>query len=206
MNCKYCESEKKNKNSLAQHERRCKKNPERLDMSGPNNGMYGKSHKAGNQFTKNPNAVTSEETRKKLRTAAQGKVASPETRKKISESMKLAHSKGRAWNIGMSRWKNEPSWPEKFFMSAIENEFTDKNYTREFPVGIYSCDFAWVHKKKCIEIDGEQHQRHAEVIERDKRKDEKLKNEGWEVLRISWKDMCNDTKVWIEKSKNFVAE
>lgn len=33
LNCKYCDSERKNKNSLAQHEIRCKENPERINPS-----------------------------------------------------------------------------------------------------------------------------------------------------------------------------
>lgn len=41
--CKYCGKECKNKNSLAQHECRCKENPNRYtDNIGKNNGMYGK--------------------------------------------------------------------------------------------------------------------------------------------------------------------
>ena len=78
-------------------------------------------------------------------------------RKKISESMKKAHAEGRAHNIGECRWNNEPSWPEKWFMQVIENEFSDKNYVRERPFHRFSLDFAWEHKKKCIEIDGGQH-------------------------------------------------
>jgi very-short-patch-repair endonuclease len=204
MKCKYCESERKNKNSLAQHERRCPHNPDRLDTSGSNNGMYGK--RGSNKFIKDPNAKTSDETKKKLSIAHKGRKHSEEFKKKISESMKRAHANGKAWNIGMSRWNNEPSWPEKFFMQAIENEFGDKKYTREFPVGIFSCDFAWVHKKKCIEIDGEQHQRHQEVKDRDERKNQKLLAEGWQVMRIPWSEMYNDTKTWIQLANKFVSE
>jgi len=80
-----------------------------------------------------------------------------EHKQKISKYMKLAHLEGRAWNIGKSRWNNQPSYPEKWFMEVIKNEFFDKNYSYEHPLGIYSLDFAWIHKNKCIEIDGEQH-------------------------------------------------
>lgn len=62
--------------------------------------------------------------------------------------MKIAHKEGRAWNIGKSRWHNEASYPENFFIKVIENEFEDKNYKREFNIGIYSIDFAWPHKKE----------------------------------------------------------
>lgn len=134
-----------------------------------------------------------------------GRKLHKETKLKISNSMKKAHKEKRAWNIGMSRWNNEPSYPEKFFMKVIENEFVDKNYKREYPVSIYSIDFAWVDKKLAIEIDGAQHEK-PEYKERDKRKDRCLKENGWEILRIKWDDMCNDTKVCIEKAKNFIEK
>src|ERR1035437_6266210 len=51
-----------------------------------------------------------------------------EEKRNLSIKLKLAHKEGRAWNIGMSRWNNKPSYPEKFFMKVIENEFEDKNY------------------------------------------------------------------------------
>lgn len=131
---------------------------------------------------------------------------SEETKKKLSILMIQAHKEGRAWNIGMSRWNNKPSYPEQFFMKVIENEFNDKNYNRGFNVGIYSIDFAWVDKKLAIEIDGEQHQRFKEYKERDARKDAFLIKEGWTILRIVWKDMCNDTKYFIKKANEFVGQ
>lgn len=41
--CKYCGKECKNKISKASHERFCKNNINRIDMSGKNNPRYGKS-------------------------------------------------------------------------------------------------------------------------------------------------------------------
>lgn len=129
-----------------------------------------------------------------------------ESKEKIRESMKKAHIEGRAWNIGRSRWNNRKSYPEEFFTKVIENEFLDKNFHPEYPVGIYSLDFAWVHKKRCIEIDGEQHERYLEYRERDSRKDKYLKDNGWEILRIKWKDMYSETKKWIEIAKKHIDE
>ena len=135
-----------------------------------------------------------------------GRAHSEESKKNLSERMKLAHKEGRAWNIGMSRWNNEPSYPETFFMKVIENEFTDKDYLREHPCGVFSIDFAWKHKKKAIEIDGEQHERFDDVKERDQRKNEKLKEECWDLLRIKWSDMYGDTQKWIAIAKDFIDE
>ena len=128
---------------------------------------------------------------------------SEKTKKLISEKMILAHKEGRAWNIGMSRWNNESSYPEKFFMKIVENDFEDKNYIKEFPMGRYSLDFAWVDKKKVIEIDGKQHEDPL-IKERDNRKDTFLKEHGWSVLRIKWKEMFHDTQNEIEKCKTFI--
>lgn len=127
-----------------------------------------------------------------------------ETRRKISESQKKAHKDGRAWNIGMSRWNNKPSYPEKFMMSVIQNEFVDKEYIREYSVGIYSIDFAWPHKLFALEIDGDQHQRFDEYIKRDSRKDKFLKSQGWTVLRVPWKEIVNNTKDKINEIKNYI--
>ncbi|WP_407307913.1 endonuclease domain-containing protein [Acinetobacter sp.] len=123
---------------------------------------------------------------------------------KIARSMEQAHAEGRAHNIGSSRWNNEPSWPEKFFIQVIENEFEDKNAQREFPFKRYSLDFAWVEKKLCIEIDGAQHQRFEEYKARDARKDLALREEGWDVLRIKWSDLYTDTKKWIKIAHDFI--
>lgn len=134
-----------------------------------------------------------------------GKKHKEESKKLISQKQIIAHREGRAWNIGMSRWNNEPSYPEKFFMQVIENEFNDKNYVREFPIGRYSIDFAWVEKKLAIEIDGAQHEKET-YKERDNRKDIYLNNNGWKVLRIKWINMFHNTKEYIEIAKQFISQ
>lgn len=125
-------------------------------------------------------------------------------KEKISNSMKKAHVEGRAWNIGKSRWNNEPSYPEKFFIKVINNEFDDKNYIREYNVGKYSIDFAWIHKKIAIEIDGDQHYRFEEYKERDIKKDKHLSNKGWEILRIRWKDFYSNPQYYIKYCNDFI--
>jgi very-short-patch-repair endonuclease len=142
----------------------------------------------------------------KIKRYWEGKTLTEQHKEKISKSMQKAHKEGRAWNIGKSRWNNKPSYPESFMMRVIENEFIDKKYEYEFPFGKYSLDFAWPHKKRCIEIDGEQHIRFEEYKLRDINKDKKLKTEGWLILRILWKDMFNETKKHIEMAKNFIDQ
>lgn len=129
---------------------------------------------------------------------------SVEQNEKRSAGMKKAHQDGRAWNIGGSRWNNQPSYPEIFFMKVIKNEFLDQNYIREYPFGKFSLDFAWLHLQKCIEIDGEQHERFESQKQRDQEKDSILIQNGWKVLRIKWKDLFHNPKEWIMKAKKFI--
>jgi len=134
----------------------------------------------------------------------QGKSLSDEHKEKISKKLKKAHREGRAYNIGYNNHIEEPSYPEKFFTKVIENEFDDKNYVYQYQFSTYKLDFAWVHLKKCIEIDCEQHYRFEDYHERDIRKDNLLKQRDWQVLRIRWKDIFNDTQRYINIAKDFI--
>ena len=154
--------------------------------------------------------VVSSETKEKMAQSARGDknpAKRQDVREKISASMKKAHEEGRAHNIGECRWNNEPSYPEKWFMRVLKNEFgleKDKDYKMEFPFHKFSLDFAWPDKKFCIEIDGEQHERFQEQKNRDIEKDFLLKEEGWLEIRKSWKDIFNNPKSFIEEVKGFL--
>lgn len=127
-----------------------------------------------------------------------------ESKRKISEGMKKAAAEGR--NKGWATAKtNGKSYPETFFIKVIENEFTDKNYKFNLPFYTWKLDFAWPAKKRCIEIDGSQHNKSIQK-ESDKRKDEKLLQHGWKVLRIRWIDLFHNTKDFIEQAKKFIDE
>jgi very-short-patch-repair endonuclease len=198
MNCKFCGKELKMNGKS--HQSFCEKNPNRKNRKGDNNPMSGK--KGSNQYANGLKMDIT--TKKKISEKLIGKQLSNEVKAKISESMLKAHKEKRAWNIGKSRWNNTESYPESFFRKVIQNDFFDHDYKQEYSVGIYSIDFAWVEKKKAIEIDGEQHERFEEYKRRDDKKDEFLKSEGWEILRIKWKDMCNDTQKWIQVAFEFI--
>lgn len=200
MNCKFCG--KILKTNGESHQSFCLKNPNRKSMSGDKNPMKGK--KGANQYSKG--LKMSEETKQKIANKNNGNKLSEEIKNKISKSMIKAHEEKRAWNIGKSRWNNKESYPEKFFMKVIENEFLDKNYKREYPFWIYSIDFAWVEKRKAIEIDGEQHERFQEYKDRDIKKDQYLLKNDWKVIRIKWKDMYKNPKLWIEIAYKFIHD
>lgn len=207
MNCSYCSKECKNENSLRQHQIRCKDNPNRITHSETWLKAM-KEMKGTNQFVKakelGETITVSSETREKTRISMLGRTIPKHVREKISSSMKTAHSEGRAWNIGKSRWNNQPSWPEQFFMKVIKNDFDNQQVLQEFPVDRYSCDFCWPSLMKVIEIDGAQHERFKEIADRDKRKDQVLKENGYTVLRILWSDMCSNTKETIKIAKQFI--
>lgn len=88
--CKYCGKECKNKNSLVQHEIRCKENPNKIDLSYIKFGNS-KGHKGTNQFIKakqeGRSIQVSEETRYKIGNAWRGKKQSNELRQKRCKVM-----------------------------------------------------------------------------------------------------------------------
>lgn len=202
-NCE-CGQNFRTRKLLNEHKKECSIRP---NLKRPHNTQY--VHL--NQYTKAkllglPVPKISEETKEKIRKSNTGRHPTEETKKKISESMRKAHAEGRSHNIGNCRWNNKPSYPEEWFMKVIKNEKLDSNYIREMPFHGFSLDFAWVDKKFCVEIDGEQHYREGEFFEkqreRDNKKDELLKEEGWTEIRVSWAWVCNNTKSFIEIVKN----
>lgn len=133
-----------------------------------------------------------------------GHKLSEETKRKISIGMHNAALEGR--NKGWTTTKSGPqhkSYPEVFFTKIIENEFNDKNYEYNLPFYTWKLDFAWVHKKLCIEIDGSQHENEIQANS-DLRKDKKLIEEGWKVLRIKWLDIFHNTQDYIKQAKDFI--
>lgn len=163
-------------------------------------------HSAWNKgLTKESNPIVAKYGKKTSLTLSGRKTGelSDVIKNKISIAMKKAHAEGRAYNIGTCRWNNTPSYPEKFFMRVIENEFNDKNYQYEYNIGRYSIDFAWINKKLAIEIDGKQHEL-PECKERDIRKEKVLSRNGWKLLRIKFSDMCKDSHKYIRLAKDFI--
>ena len=94
LKCKYCGKECKNNNSLAQHEIRCKFNPNKIDLSYIKPG-HSKGHKGTNQFIKAkelglPQPIVSDSTREKLGNIWRGKKHSVEEINKISIGIRNA--------------------------------------------------------------------------------------------------------------------
>lgn len=90
--CTYCGKECKNKNSLTQHEIRCKENENRIDLSYITKG-HSKGHKGTNHFIKAKELgldkpVVSICTRNKISLASKNRKHTKETKEKISKSIR----------------------------------------------------------------------------------------------------------------------
>lgn len=129
-----------------------------------------------------------------------------ETKNKISLSMKKAIKEGRThgW-ANIYNHDSKRSYPERWWKSVIDNEFDDKNVLEQVHFHLYRLDFAWPDKMKCIEIDGRQHQECEKQVLSDIKKDQRLKEEGWELLRINWKECFNNPKKWIKIANEFIG-
>ena len=126
---------------------------------------------------------------------------SDKTKSKLRQHMIRRLEEGTYPTLGKNFSNREQSYPEKWFESVIKDRFTDQNYTKEYKIGSYSLDFAWVDKKLCIEIDGATHE---QTIEKDKKRDEWVNNRGWQTLRIKWKDCVKDKEKYIKLALDFI--
>lgn len=154
--CKFCDSIRNSKRSLAQHEIRCSQNPNRIT---PKNGMLGK--KGSNQWIKakqlgiDPPKI-SEETRKKWSKASSSRTLSDETKEKISKSrIKFLKENPDMVPYKLNHYSKGPSYPELYWQGILDSYGIE--YTQEYRLSLYSLDFAILDKKIDIEIDGDQH-------------------------------------------------
>lgn len=137
---------------------------------------------------------------------SKGRKMSEDFKKKHSKIMKERHKNGIAPTLSQLRRKEKPSYPEQWLINVIKNENIDTNYIREYKFYTFSLDFYWPNKKKVIEMDGRLHKISEYQIDCDKRKDELLKKEGYEELRIDWEYCCNHPKEIINQIKTFIGE
>ena len=132
-----------------------------------------------------------------------GKIHDDEYRKNCRNRALQGYKNG-TWHGWMNCHASKKSYPEEFFIKVIDNEFNDKNYVYNYVFYQYRLDFAWCAKKLCIEIDGSQHERNIKQKESDIRKDALLRENGWKVLRIKWKDLFYKPKEDIQLAKDFI--
>ena len=125
---------------------------------------------------------------------------SEETKLKISKSMiKYLENNPEKVPYKLNHHSKGMSYPEKYFKEIFEKE--NLNFISEYPVSIYSLDFAFINNQIDIEIDGEQHYTDVKIIKSNKKRDDYLKRNNWTVVRIRWSDYKKLDKI---KRENFI--
>ena len=206
--CSFCKKECKNKNSLINHERLCKENPNRIESPFKRYNDLG-LNRGHNQYTKAkelglPKPEMIEKQRKSIseRMKANNPSRKEEVRKKISESIKKAHDEGRG-HTWIHRPDN-PSYAEQWLYGFLDAR--NVQYKKEVPFKGFFLDVL-VGNDKVIEIDEEQQyslEKFQEIIERVQRKDKLLKENGYKELRLRWSLVQSDKENQVKILESFL--
>lgn len=200
--CKYCGKEYKNKNSLVQHEIRCKKNPNKINTLIPGfNGKHG--HVAWNKgLTKETDERVkkiSETYRKNIESGKiviKGHKHTEESKQKLSIARKKYLMNNPNKVPYLLNHSSNVSYPEKYFIDLFQKENICLQY--HVRISTYELDFCDMERKIDLEIDGEQHYVDKRVVESDIKRNEYLTGLGWTIKRIRW---SNYQKLTIEEKK-----
>jgi very-short-patch-repair endonuclease len=201
--CQFCGKEAKNRNSLCNHERLCKLNPNR-QISGL--AAFNSARKAGEVCSWNAGltADTDERVRKNTKSIRAyyedhdgtwlGRHHTNETKQLISSKVKKFLEENPDMVPYLRNHSSTESYPEKYFKEVFNLE--NINLTYHYRIGTYELDFCDINKKIDIEIDGEQHYLDTRIIDSDKRRTEYLENLGWTIYRVRWSEYqtMNDTE------------
>ena len=189
--CKYCGKKCKNQKSLRSHERLCRSNPNRQESSFV---QYNKTK--GDVWNKGLTKETNDSLRKQGESISKHwqRVGSPNKGKRMSDEQKSKISQSRKKYLEehpdqipyLLNHSSAVSYPEQYFIELFGRESIDLLYHKQ--VGLYQLDFYNDKFKVYVEIDGEQHYQ-PRALERDKRREEKLKSRGWNLIcRIRWSE------------------
>lgn len=196
--CQHCGKECKSLNSLINHERLCKENPNRQESPFVN---YNKNRiEYSNQYIKAkelglPKPQMSNKGKESVSKIWKGKKLPEEMKQKISNSYKKFLEDNPNMVGFIRNHSSKQSYPEQYFEEVFKNENIPLKYHKQ--VGRYELDFYNEDLMKYVEIDGEQHYK-GKMIEHDKNRTEYLKNLGWNGIRIRWAEY----KKLSEKDKN----
>lgn len=118
-----------------------------------------------------------------------------EKNRRISEALKKSHAEGR--HPGWSHINSNPermSRPETFFNKILTEKGMYEKYNIKYGLKVskYFLDFAILDLKIDIEIDGVQHLRNQTNIDHDITRDKHLISLGWEIYRISVKELLDE--------------
>jgi very-short-patch-repair endonuclease len=193
--CQFCGKEAKNRNSLCNHERLCKLNPNR-QTSGLD--AFNSARKAGKVASWNTGLTvdTDERVRKNAESIRAyyedhdgtwlGRHHTDETKQLISSKVKKFLEENPDMVPYLRNHSSTESYPEKYFKELFNLENINLIYHHR--IGTYELDFCDVDCKVDIEIDGEQHYLDTRIIESDKRRSKFLEDLGWKIYRIRWSE------------------
>lgn len=217
LTCQFCGKECKNRNSLCNHERMCKMNPDRQTSAGFNN--YNEKVKHGELKVWNAGLTKASDIRvqqqaKTLKKYYEthegswtGRQHTEEEKLKIGAGVKAFLLEHPDMVPYLRNHSSNESYPEKYFKKVFDTEGLNLLY--HYRISTYELDFCSLDKKLDIEIDGEQHYLDPKIIESDKRRTEYLENLGWTIFRIRWADFkkySNEEKIrLINTVKNLLA-
>ena len=146
----------------------------------------------------------SDVTKNKLKKYQTCKKMSDEVKKKISDS-RIKYLKENPDKVPYKlNHSSKMSYPEKIFYNAlVSSKLSGWEYN--YQNSIYSYDFAFVKEKIDIEIDGGTHLT-DKVKQIDKRRDEFSRQQGWNVVRFTAKEVKENVIKCIEKVKTILME
>lgn len=177
--CKHCEKECKNKNSLGNHERLCKENPNRQEsnfkyLKEPwNKGLDKTDPRVAKQAAATSIALKGKPSRTVW--TDEMRKAKSEWRKKLHEEHPEMHP-----NRKLAGNRSSMSYPERVAYEYLQSLGVEFEHQKRV-IGFYP-DF--VIGKTIIEIDGERWHN----AEKDAIRDKKLNDEGYVVYRIKSKE------------------
>lgn len=176
--CNYCNKHFESGQKLGGHKPNCKSDP---------------NYEIKNEIKRN-----------KLKVINTGKQLSKETKDKISKS-RTEYLKNNPDKVPyLLNHSSKISYPELTMIKYL-TEYNIKGWIHQMQFSIYQIDFAFPEYKLCVEIDGSTHDlKHVKKI--DKRRDKFLNDEGWNVLRITAKEVKNNIYVCINLILDTLSE
>lgn len=145
LNCKFCKKECKSENSLRNHERLCKKNPQRQHSPFESNEIQA-VRKKSNQFIKAKSlgidCKVSDETRNKIKESST-RIWTAEKRKEHSERMKIQAQKNLDNHPDSYLHKNIFGRSKK---TLYKNEWLHSSWELEFAMWLDSIQVEWTKK------------------------------------------------------------
>lgn len=137
----------------------------------------------------------------------------------LSETYRENHSKRVVKMIkdGKFGWRvrKELSFPERLYKQFLEENGFKNKFTNNHPIckneldkdaGYYYLDFYFPEFNLDLEIDGQQHKK-LDRIESDINRDESLRNRGYEIFRLEWRQITTQPgKEFLENQKKKLLE